>query len=108
MDDRVPSSVYHSSTVSQSDRAGRTQRAIRTSSYLKRPSFPSMKPTAARRFSHWHNVPSLLPSRASTANQARSSLSPKCRPKSSSCFSVRLSRPMCPACQLIFKPIAAR
>lgn len=59
MDDQLPNSAYHSSTVSQSDRAGRTRRAIRTLSYLKRPSFPSMKPTVARRFSHWHNVPTL-------------------------------------------------
>lgn len=45
--------------LSQSSRAGMTQRAIRSPSSLKRPSCLSMKPTVARRFSHWDNVPTL-------------------------------------------------
>ena len=80
IDDRVSNSAYHSSAVSQSHRAGMTQRAIRTPSYLKRPSCLSMKPTVARRFSHWDNVPTLQGLRS---QPSQSSLSPKCRPKSS-------------------------
>lgn len=102
MDDHVSNSASNSSAVSQSDRAGRTQKATRTPSYLKRPSCLSMKPTVARRFSHWDNVPTL---QGPHSQPSQSSLSLKCRPKSSSCFSVQPSRPMCPACQLIFKTL---
>lgn len=62
--------------LSQSSRAGMTQRAIRSPSSLKRPSCLSMKPTVARRFSHWDNVPTL---QGLHSQPSKPSPSPKCR-----------------------------
>ena len=47
-----------------------------------------MKPTVARRFSHWDNVPTL---HRLHSQPILSSLDPKCPSQSSSCFSVQLS-----------------
>lgn len=72
-----PGLPFICSPLSQSSRAGMTQRAIRIPSYLKRPSCPWMKPTVARRFSHWDNVPTL---QGLHSQPSKSSPSAKCRP----------------------------
>lgn len=102
-DDRIPRSASHLFALSQSSRAGMTQRAIRTPSYLKRPSCPWMKPTVARRFSHWDNVPTL---QGLHSQPSKSSPSAKCRPPRALHASLNGCRPICPACQLIFTPLS--
>lgn len=102
-DDRIPRSASHLFALSQSSRAGMTQRAIRIPSYLKRPSCPWMKPTVARRFSHWDNVPTL---QGLHSQPSKSSPSAKCRPPRALHASLNGCRLICPACQLIFTPLS--